>query len=642
MNLRIRVAAYYRVSPGKNSNEGTIVNQRDSARAYCVERDWELVEEYFEPHGDSQTLLDERPEAKRLLRDISAKQISLVLVWMFDRLGRGGWQEVNAYSILNLGIRLHSVIEGEYETQGDNPLINGIRAVLSGEEKRQIAIRLRHGMEKKVGRAIGSMGGRCPFGYRVEGAARKARWVPDETPIPGLDCGWSPADVIRRIWEWYLDARWTAVQIACELNRLGVPTAAQYRGYRRRKGYEDDPLTAPQMDTAGLWYHDRISKMIHNATYKGEYVYGDEDPAKREKRQRKRPGGRPTAPLVQKPVVFEVEPIIESRRWDLAHSLSAERRDQAPKNRRYDYMLSGMDMLWCGCGEPMIGQSDDQTAKGKKVYHRYDCSTKHLNRAARGTRHSCGSSAAPSDAVDAVIWSEIEVFLRDPDTFTREVLESEDTDQSRLGEVNQRLAQLHQDLGAVSLSRNKAIELASKVRPNGKPMMTEDQLASRLEQLDEEETRVSEEIACLEEQLQGIHLDAAEFAKARNLLEQMQRALQTGILPVEAKRTLVKALVKRVTLRTVRQENRRPYVVLEREYMLPIAESGIDLTQAYARTGGLDDPDILEFIEWAKHERVTRPAPVVVPSGDLAQDIAAAAHLVGGKLVGGSLSYGQP
>src|SRR2546426_94608 len=77
-----RVACYLRVS----TTEQTVENQRNDLRAYCQARGWDDVIEYSDT-GISGTR-ERRPGLDRLMGDVKARRVDVVVVAAFDRFGR--------------------------------------------------------------------------------------------------------------------------------------------------------------------------------------------------------------------------------------------------------------------------------------------------------------------------------------------------------------------------------------------------------------------------------------------------------------------------------------------------------------------------------------------------------------------------
>ncbi len=77
-----RVGCYLRVS----TTEQTVENQRNDLRAYCQARGWDDVIEYSDT-GVSGTR-ERRPGLDRLMSDVKARRVDVVVVAAFDRAGR--------------------------------------------------------------------------------------------------------------------------------------------------------------------------------------------------------------------------------------------------------------------------------------------------------------------------------------------------------------------------------------------------------------------------------------------------------------------------------------------------------------------------------------------------------------------------
>src|SRR5947208_2790818 len=77
-----RVGCYFRVS----TSEQDVGAQRNDALAYCKARGWDTVSEYSDT-GISGTR-ERRPGLDRLLSDVKARRLDVVVVAAFDRFGR--------------------------------------------------------------------------------------------------------------------------------------------------------------------------------------------------------------------------------------------------------------------------------------------------------------------------------------------------------------------------------------------------------------------------------------------------------------------------------------------------------------------------------------------------------------------------
>jgi site-specific DNA recombinase len=156
------------------------------------------------------------------------------------------------------GIRFLSITEPELST----PLLRAIFSGVAADERRRILERTSAGRKQKASQG-GYAGGRVPFGYRLTGNRKDARWEIDE----------DAAAVVRRIFE-LRAAGLTIAAIAERLNAenitspggkrwhattvFGMLDNPAYAGRRRwREGAEylaageHEPIIAPALFRAG-------------------------------------------------------------------------------------------------------------------------------------------------------------------------------------------------------------------------------------------------------------------------------------------------------------------------------------------------------------------------------------------------------
>ena len=127
-----RVGCLYRVSTKKQVNiEDDIPMQRNACMEFIKKREeWELNKEYIEPGVSGYHKgLNERKVLQEVIKDVGEKNIDVLLVFMFDRLGRKDDETPFLLKrIVECGVEVWSVCEGQqtFENSSDN-LMNIIR-----------------------------------------------------------------------------------------------------------------------------------------------------------------------------------------------------------------------------------------------------------------------------------------------------------------------------------------------------------------------------------------------------------------------------------------------------------------------------------------------------------------------------------
>jgi len=163
---KTRAAAYIRVSTDEQVSEGqSLENQEARIRAYADSQGWELADTYREEGQSGKDL--QRPELSRMLADIEAGNLDIVLVYKVDRLTR---KQKDLWYLLedkfeSNQVGFKSVVEPFDTTTAQGKAFLGMLAVFAQLERDTIAERTKDTLANK--KTNGEWVGRIPFGYRV-------------------------------------------------------------------------------------------------------------------------------------------------------------------------------------------------------------------------------------------------------------------------------------------------------------------------------------------------------------------------------------------------------------------------------------------------------------------------------------------
>src|SRR3989454_4485736 len=138
-----RVGCYFRVS----TSEQDVGAQRNDALAYCKARGWDTVSEYSDT-GISGTR-ERRPGLDRLMGDVKARRVDVVVVAAFDRFGRSVRHLVEALELFrHLNVEFISLRE---QIDTGSPLgqaVFTIIAAIAQLERSLIVERVRAGLRR--------------------------------------------------------------------------------------------------------------------------------------------------------------------------------------------------------------------------------------------------------------------------------------------------------------------------------------------------------------------------------------------------------------------------------------------------------------------------------------------------------------
>ncbi len=375
------VALYIRLSK-EDENEGpsqSVTNQKSLLEEFVQQHRLSVYDTYVDD-GWSGTNFD-RPDFRRMIGDIEAKKINMVITKDLSRLGRdyimtGHYMEryfpekrVRYISLLD------GIDTGVESTAND---ITPFRAIMNDMYAKDISKKIKS-VKRDKQRKGQFIGGKPVYGYKMH-PTEKNKIVIDE----------EAASMVRRIFGMAL-AGMSCRQIASQLNTEGVPTPATYAGL---------PVPNPGPYT-GLWSSERISDMLQNETYIGNMVQGRSVKISYKSKKCLKQNR-------ENWVVVEGthEPLIDTETFHKVRMLVNSRKHT--RSRTYDFLLKGM--IFCHeCGYP-LAVLNRKNAAGEDVLY-FVCRTyQRFTKAGVCSCHSIKEKTV-TDAVIAKVREVCEAYL---------------------------------------------------------------------------------------------------------------------------------------------------------------------------------------------------------------------------------------
>ena len=318
-------ALYIRLSK-EDENEGpsgSVTNQQSLLHAFVREHRLDVYDTYIDD-GWSGTSFG-RPGFQRMLRDIEAGRVNMVITKDLSRLGRdyimtGHYME---RYFPEKRVRYISLLDGvDTGVESSANDITPFRAIMNDMYAKDISKKIKsvkHDKQRK-GEFIG---GKPMYGYRMH-PSEKNRIVIDEDAAP----------VVRRIFAMAL-AGTSCRQIAVRLNEEGVLSPAAYAGL----------TLSCHGPYSGQWSSERITAMLKNETYIGNMVQGRT--ARISYKTKKCLRRQPEQWVV---VEHTHEPLIDPETFRKVQLMVNSRRNT--RSRTYDFLLKGL--IFCHeCGYPL-------------------------------------------------------------------------------------------------------------------------------------------------------------------------------------------------------------------------------------------------------------------------------------------------
>lgn len=503
-----RVALYIRLSK-EDESEGpseSVTNQRSLLNDFVQKHRLSVYDTYIDD-GWSGTSF-ERPDFQRMIGDIEAKKVNMVITKDLSRLGRdyimtGHYMERYFPEKRVRYISLLDGIDTGVESSAND--ITPFRAIMNDMYAKDISKKIKS-VKRDKQRKGQFIGGKPMFGYKMH-PTEKNRIVVDE----------EAAQIVRRIFTMALEGI-SCRKIAARLNEDKVPTPATYAGLSVGN---PGPYT-------GLWSSERISEMLQNETYIGNMVQGRtmriSYKSKKCLRQAK-----------ENWVVVENthEPLIDAEAFQKVQMLVNSRKHT--KSRTYDFLLRGL--ICCReCGYPMAVINRKNAAGEDRLF--LICRTyQRFTKAGVCTCHSIKEKTVTDAVLDKV--REVCAAYLQPEAFLPEAIAAVETADHKNAQ-EQEIQELHSKIDSLTANLDK---------------MYMDKLSGLLAEDDFQRIylKVKADRAQLETRLKALERDRENPAsKGDRARELVQRFIDSAV----TNRELLFSLIERVEI----DENKRIYI----------------------------------------------------------------------------------
>jgi site-specific DNA recombinase len=492
----VKAAIYVRVSTEEQAEEGreSLEAQVSECLALCQRQGYEPLPIY----QDVQSGADDqkkRPAFERMLADIRAGLVDVVVAWNGDRLFRGLRPYVDLRDALEA---TDCGIEAVKEALDRGWL--GIRAAIAEKELESIRMRVRMGMRGRARRGKYACG-IAPYGYAYRrcDCEGKGCYNPEHGKLV-VDEG--EAATVRYIYSLYVEEGMAVRAITRRLNAEKRPT----RGGAVRS--EDG--------TRKGWVAAAVSRILTASTYKGVWQYG-----------RRRNGRKGTKKVTKQEDFIDVPvtAIISEELWEQARA-KAERNKhhgQGHEAKSLFYLLRGL--LYCDeCGRPFrcLGTPAGRR-KPDKEGRTYTVHTEYRGYGCRGQGdhpdlYQCRKPQfVRAERLEEPVWERVVEILRDPALLRQACADDQAEQVEATSQTAARIAKRHQQVNALMEKRRGVIELAGKDFLQG--VLREEDVRKTLE-------RLNAEIAMWQDELDRLERGAAAQARTEEATQALEAFCQ--------------------------------------------------------------------------------------------------------------------
>ena len=323
---------------------------------------YEIVDTYIDD-GTSGTTDLERADFQRMVRDMKSGRINCIIVKNLSRAFRNSANQGHFLEefIPLYNTRFISLYQPRIDTFLDPEVVHSLEVSITGFMNEQYAYKtsvdvrrtLKH--KRENGEFIGAF---APYGYKKDSQDKNALAI-DE----------AAAQIVRDVFNWFLNDGMSKAGIVKRLNELGIPNPASYK---KEQGFRYKNPHAAAND--GLWNATTVTRILQNPLYIGVMQQGKQRVISYKVHK------RTSVPENEWFVVENaVPPIISKETFEAAQQLHKRDTRTAPGQRQV-YLFSG----FVRCADCKKGMTR-RTSKGL-VY--YACRTYQEKSRERCSRHS--------------------------------------------------------------------------------------------------------------------------------------------------------------------------------------------------------------------------------------------------------------
>jgi site-specific DNA recombinase len=375
-----KIGIYARVSTEEQAQvaDGSIDSQQHRIRAFIdiklhQDKDWGTVIETYIDDGYSAGSTN-RPAYQRMIRDMKAGKINLILVADLSRLSRNISDFSQLYNEFGKYKASFLSIKEQFDTStpvGEMMVFNMIN--LAQFERKQTAERISMNFHSRAMRGLAN-GGQPLLGYDTD-PLNKGKRIVNEVE----------ADLVKRIFEMYNEGQ-SLSSIADQLTKENI---------RRKEGHSMNLRHIKE----GRWTIDSIQNLLKNHAYIGIRVVNaknkDEDPSRLKAYQQYHLVPASWSAIIDEKLFSKVQ-----KRLEEAHA--SERKRHHNGDRR-PFLISGI--IKCGhCGRALSGQS----AHGNTTIHRY-----YGHKQLIGEKVTCPIKRFPANEIEEAVIQHLDRVLEE-------------------------------------------------------------------------------------------------------------------------------------------------------------------------------------------------------------------------------------
>jgi site-specific DNA recombinase len=503
----MRAALYLRVSTADQAERYSLPAQERRLVEFCEAHDPPWTYTIFRDGGISGETLDARPDMQRLLQDVREGKFDVVIGVEMERFSRStdlfDWLVIRKV-MRQAGVRFGTPAQLFDPNDAEDAFLTVLFGALSTREKEKLVERTTRARIEAARRGC-YVAGLAPFGYRHGPNATLVVYEPE-------------AEVVRHIFR-LLAAGSSIHAIVRDLNGRAIPTPKR----------------------ATRWRRGTVHKILRNAAYNGCAYY-------RQMRIEHRPGKPRVVRWRDRKdwIAVPVPRIVDEATFRGTDAQLRRNAVESRRNVKRFYLLRGL--VRCGiCGHTMIGKC---VGRGR-FYYTCVQSDQHD----RGLTPRCRWHAIPASPLEALVWDQVVLTLRQPDVVRAEARRHLDSRLSQRDQIQIQLDALHQALACLPAERDRVQTLYRE------GYATIDEVRGHLDRIERKRKTLDEERRTLAMMLDAQTADLDRDAQLERIVARAGRRLEH--LSDAERQEVVRAVIDRVQIGHGQTVEIRGYVAVD-------------------------------------------------------------------------------
>ncbi|MCE4950820.1 cassette chromosome recombinase CcrC [Staphylococcus hominis] len=450
-----KIALYSRVSTSEQSERGYSIHEQEQVLIKEVLKNFPGYEYLtYTDSGISGKNIEDRPAMKRLLDDVKANKIEMVLSWKLNRISRSMRDVFNIiHDFKEHGVGYKSISENIDTSEYSGEILVTMFGLIGSIERQTLISNVKMSMNAKARKGEAITGRVLGFRLSLNPLTQKNDLVIDE----------NEANIVREIFDLYLNHNKGLKAITTILNQ---------KGYRT--------INHKPFSVFGVKY------ILNNPVYKGFVRFNNYQNWSAKRRSGK--SGENDVILVK----GKHEAIISEEIFDQVHEKLVSKSFKPGRPIGGDFYLRGL--IKCPeCGNNMVCRRtyyNTKKSKERTIKRYYICSL--FNRSGSA---ACHSNSIKAEVVEAVIHKHLNIILSQPEVVGKiceEVIENIKHKQTDTIEAVDDMETLKRQKGKIKTQQARLLEL-----------FLDDQMDSSL--LSEKQKELNVQLATIEEKIKTAH-----------------------------------------------------------------------------------------------------------------------------------------